>query len=183
VPEKHYISAEQLLKDSFELATTILESGFKPTFIAGIWRGGTPVGIAIQELLRYKGIESDHTAIKTSLYTGIDQTSRHVSVYGLSYLVDNLNSKDRLLIVDDVFDSGRTVDQIIKDLKSECKKNTPEIRVATPYFKPTKNQTNRTPDYYIHETENWLIFPHELVGLSKEEILLKPGIECIQSIL
>ena len=50
-------------------------------------------------------------------------------------------------------------------------KNTPEIKVATPYFKPNKNQTNRRPDFYIHETEKWLVFPHELEGLSIEEII------------
>jgi hypothetical protein len=26
------------------------------------------------------------------------------------------------------------------------------------------------PDYYVHATEQWLVFPHELVGLSAEEI-------------
>ena len=41
---------------------------------------------------------------------------------------------------------------------------------ATPYFKPTKNKTDRKPDYYIHETDNWLVFPHELHGLSIQEI-------------
>jgi len=51
-----------------------------------------------------------------------------------------------------------------------CKKNTPQIKVATPYFKPEKNETDRKPDYYIHETDKWLVFPHELEGLSIDEI-------------
>ena len=55
-------------------------------------------------------------------------------------------------------------------LQAACKKNTPEIRVATPYFKPSKNKTSRTPDYYLYETDKWLVFPHELDGLSIEEI-------------
>ena len=55
-------------------------------------------------------------------------------------------------------------------LNSPVKKNTPEIRVATPYFKPTKNKTKRKPDYYLHETDKWLVFPHELEGLSMQEI-------------
>ena len=50
------------------------------------------------------------------------------------------------------------------------KKNTPEIRVATPYFKPAKNKTKRKPDYYLYETDKWLVFPHELEGLSMQEI-------------
>ena len=52
----------------------------------------------------------------------------------------------------------------------ELPENTPEIKIATPYFKPQKNLTGREPDYYIHETESWLVFPHELEGLSLQEI-------------
>ena len=37
-------------------------------------------------------------------------------------------------------------------------------------FKPIKNQTGRQPDFFIHETDLWLIFPHELEGLTFEEI-------------
>ena len=42
--------------------------------------------------------------------------------------------------------------------------------MATPYFKPNKNLTNNKPDYFIHETDQWLVFPHELEGLTLEEI-------------
>jgi hypothetical protein len=55
-------------------------------------------------------------------------------------------------------------------LKKHVKKNTPEIRIATPYFKPNKNKTDRKPNYYIHETDKWLVFPHELDGLTVEEL-------------
>ena len=179
---KHYISAQQLLDDSFELGVKILESGFKPNFIVGVWRGGTPVGIAIQELLSYFGNESDHIAIRTSLYTGIDQQASEVRVHGLNYLIENLHSEDRLLLVDDVLDSGRSIEKIIVDIHSECRKNTPEIRVATPYYKPGKSKTRRVPDYYLYETEEWLVFPHELDGLSKEEILKnKPGADKLRA--
>ena len=72
--------------------------------------------------------------------------------------------------MDDVHDTGISVQQIITDLKKACKKNTPEIRVATPYFKQLKNKTDRTPDYFLHETDEWLVFPHELEGLTLDEI-------------
>jgi hypothetical protein len=50
--------------------------------------------------------------------------------------------------------------------------NTPEdIRVAVPYYKPTRNKTENPPDYYLHETEQWLKYPHSLEGLSLEEII------------
>ncbi len=168
--DKLFINSDDLLKDSFQLAWNVYESGFQPNYIVGVWRGGAPIGIAVQEFLSYIGIKSDHVAIRTSYYSGIDKKRDKVQVYGLNYVIRQLESEDRLLIVDDVHDTGHSIQQIINDLKAACKKNTPEIRVATPYFKPTKNLTKSEPDYYLHETDKWLVFPHELAGLSIEEI-------------
>ncbi len=168
--KKVFISADQLIEDSFELALQIHESGFRPDYIVGVWRGGAPVGIAVQELLHVLGVESDHIAIRTSSYTGIGERGKEVRVHGLTYLVKRLEAEDSLLIVDDVHDSGLSIEKIIHDLKKACKKNTPEIRVATPYFKPKNNKTDRTPDYYIHDSDEWLVFPHELDGLTSAEI-------------
>lgn len=58
--EKHFISAQQLLEDSFKLAWKIYQSGYRPNYIVGVWRGGAPIGIAAQEFLDVPGIESDH---------------------------------------------------------------------------------------------------------------------------
>ena len=165
-----YIRSEDLLKDSFQLAWTVSESGFKPNYIVGVWRGGAPIGIAVQEFLSFLGVKSDHVAIRTSYYTGIDAKQDSVQVYGLNYVIRKLESEDRLLIVDDVHDTGNSISQIITDLKKACKKNTPEIRIATPYYKPNKNESEYKPHYYLHETDQWLVFPHELDGLSFEEI-------------
>lgn len=170
--DKIYISAESLLQDSYRLAARVMQSGFRPDYIVGVWRGGTPVGIAVQEALEFCGAPSDHIAIRTSSYHGIDKQADTVKVHGLHYLVENMNAEDSLLILDDVFDSGRSIDAIIKELQRQCRRNMPgDVRVGTVYFKPSKNKTERTPDYYIHETETWLIFPHELDGLSEDEVL------------
>ncbi len=168
--KKIFISADQLLEDSFQLALNIYESGFRPDYIVGVWRGGAPVGIAVQECLDVLDVKSDHIAIRTSSYTGIGERSKNVRVHGLTYLIKRLEAEDSLLIVDDVHDSGLSIEQIILNIKRACKKNTPEIRVATPYFKPANNQTDRIPDYYIHESAEWLVFPHELEGLTAEEL-------------
>ena len=168
--KKHFIQADQLLKDSFNLAWKIFESGFKPDYIIGVWRGGAPVGIAVQEFLDFLDIPSDHIAIRTSYYSGIDSRKDEVQVYGLNYVIRKINSDDSLLIVDDVYDTGMSVNKVVTDLESACKNNTREIRIATRYFKPSKNKTDRIPDYYIHETDEWLVFPHELQGLSMDEI-------------
>jgi hypoxanthine phosphoribosyltransferase len=167
---KALYKAQQLLEDSFNLAWQIYESGYRPNYIVGVWRGGAPIGIAVQEFLDVLGVESDHIAIRTSSYTGIGQRRKQVKVHGLSYIIRQLESEDSLLIVDDVHDTGLSIEQAIKDLTKACKKNTPQIRVATPYFKPNNNKTNSVPDYYIHETDEWLVFPHELHGLSADEI-------------
>jgi len=169
--EKKFISAQELLEDSVRLGKKILDSGFKPHFIVGIWRGGTPVGITVQEFLDYCGIKTDHIAIRTSYYIGIDQTADQIMVHGLGYIIKNGNAEDGLLIVDDVYDSGKSVQAVIASMEEKMRKNTPhDIRIATVYYKPTKNKTDRTPDYYLHETDKWLVFPHEINGLTDEEI-------------
>ena len=169
--DKLFIQSEELLKDSFNLAWQVYESGYRPNYIIGVWRGGAPIGIAVQEFLDVLGVPSDHIAIRTSHYKGIDLRDSQVQVYGLNYIIKQVESEDSLLIVDDVHDTGISIQKIISDLQTACKKNTPEIKVATPYFKPKKNKPERKPDFYIHETEKWLVFPHELEGLSMDEII------------
>lgn len=169
--EKVYISAQQLLEDSLELGRQILASDFRPNFIVGVWRGGTPVGIMVQELLDFYGVETDHISIRTSSYSGINRRSNKVRVHGLSYLTRKMNSEDSLLIVDDVFDTGLSVTAILAKLRDRARKNLPnDVRVATAYFKPSKNKTDFEPDYCAHKTDDWLVFPHEMEGLSMSEI-------------
>ena len=168
--DKTVISAQELLEDSFRLGVKVLESGFEPTMIIAIWRGGTPVGMALQEVLAYCGIESDHIAIRTSSYTGVDQRGA-VAVHGLNYIIKKICHDDRVLIVDDVFDTGNTIKAVIEELTKRARGNTPQdMRVAVPWYKPTRNQTDLVPDYYVNETAEWLVFPHELDALTPEEM-------------
>lgn len=169
--DKLYISADSLLADSFALAACVLASDFRPTFIAALWRGGAPIGIAVQELLEHRGIVTDHIAIRTSSYTGIDQQDKTVRVHGLDYLVSRLTHADRLLIVDDVFDSGRSLEAVHATLRERCGAQLPaDIRIATVYYKPSRNRSALRPDFFVHETAAWLVFPHELQGLTEVEI-------------
>lgn len=179
--DKLYIGAEQLLRDSFALGARIYESGFRPSFLVGVWRGGAPIGIAVQELLEYYGVHTDHIAIRTSSYTGIDQRDKTVRVHGVDYLVSRLDADDRLLLIDDVFDSGRSLEAVVDDLARRCRRNMPrDVRIATVYYKPSRNRSRLRPDFYLHETERWLVFPHELTGLTPAEVAanksLPPGL-------
>ncbi|MET0534524.1 MAG: hypoxanthine phosphoribosyltransferase, partial [Steroidobacter sp.] len=81
--EKTYISAESLLRDSLALGVKIVRSGFRPSFLVGVWRGGAPIGITVQEVLEFRGLDCDHLAIRTSSYTGIDQKSKTVRVHAI----------------------------------------------------------------------------------------------------
>lgn len=179
--QKLFISAHELLIDSFKLADQIYKSGFRPQFIVGVWRGGAPVGIAVQEYLDYVGIKTDHIAIRTSSYYSIGQQEKEVRVHGLNYIIDNVNAGDELLLVDDVFDSGRSIIAILNELKDKSRANLPKtIKIAMPWYKPERNVTDIVPDFYLHETDRWLVFPHELSGLTPEEIAYaKPEIASI----
>jgi len=169
--DKTYITAQALLESSFQLAHQIYEDGFRPQFIVGIWRGGSPVGIAVQEYFEYRGFSTDHIAVRTSSYYGIDKQAREIKIFGLNYIIDNTNSDDGLLIVDDVFDSGRSVDALLKKIHQLMGPNTPgDIRVACTWFKPSRCVVAIKPDYHVHKSDDWLVFPHELNGLTMTEI-------------
>ena len=186
---KIYISAQQLLEDSLELGRQILASGFRPDYIVGVWRGGTPVGIMVQELLDFYGVHTDHISIRTSSYAGMNRRENNVRVHGLSYLTHKMNAEDSLLIVDDVFDTGLSVKAILEKLQLRARRNLPhDVRVATAYYKPGKNRTDFEPDYCAHKTDEWLVFPHEMDGLSLAEIKqnkphLLPVMEALKGIM
>ncbi len=171
---KHIVAADDLLCDSFQLAATIFESGFRPDFLVGLWRGGSAVGIAVQEGLEFFGVPTDHIAVRTS-YSGADTyekmvTQKRIRVHGLDYLVDNLCAHHKLLIVDDVLSTGKSINAVQNQLKKKTRRNLPgDIRVATVWFRPTE-RTVCTPDYFVHETSDWLVLPYELTGMTVDEI-------------
>lgn len=169
--DKTVLSAQDLLEDSFRLGVQILESGFEPTLIIAIWRGGTPVGMAVQEVFAYCGVESDHIAIRTSSYLGVDERGA-VAVHGLNYIIKKVSHNDRVLIIDDVFDTGNTIKAVVQEIRDRARGNAPEeIRTAVPWYKPSRNETDIVPDFYLKETSEWLVFPHELDALTPEEML------------
>ncbi len=184
--EKRFIEEEDLLLDAYRLGVKIYRSGFRPTFIVAIWRGGSSVGIAVQECLQYLGVETDHISIRTSYrgmtsYKAMLEQADAIRVHGTRYLLENLNADDGLLIVDDVYSSGLNVKAVIDRLAQRTKRNMPrDVRIAVPWIRPAANRTGRVPDYYLHETDQWLVLPWELNGLTREEIYrYKPFLEPI----
>ncbi len=183
---KRFIQEQEILEDSYRLAVQIYTSGYRPDFIVGVWRGGSTVGIYVQECLQYLGVETDHIAIRTS-YRGMNdylnnlESDREIQVHGLQYLFENMNADDALLIVDDVYSSGRNVAAVIDRLQDKTRRNMPQnVRIAVPYYRSQARQTNRAPDYFLHEYDEWLVLPYELTGLSDDEIATnKPWIKSL----
>ena len=170
-----FIAANDLLLDSFQLAVKIVNSGFKPDFLVGLWRGGSAVGIAVQEGLDFLGCKTDHIAIRTSYrgqqdYTEMVDQADSIRAHGLRYLHERVCAEHSMLIVDDVYSTGSSVNAVIEQLSRKSKRNLPlDIRIATVWYRPTE-KTIRAPDFYVHETADWLILPYELSGLSIEEL-------------
>lgn len=172
---KLFPTEQDQLLDGFRLGHRIHQSGYRPTFIVGIWRGGSVVGIVVQECLASLGLETDHIALRTS-YDGAEeyhQTIREqgsIRVHGSQYLIEAVNATDRLLIVDDVFSSGRHTRAVIERLQSRLKRNMPQdVRVAATWWRTSADHAE-SPDYYVHTTDQWIVLPWELKGLSRDEI-------------
>ncbi|WP_041714273.1 phosphoribosyltransferase [Paraglaciecola sp. T6c] len=184
--EKTFISEDALIQDAFRLGVEIFNSNYRPDFVVGIWRGGSTVGIYVQECLQYLGVETDHISIRTSYqgqpgYQQMIDSEQGIKVHGLQYLLENLNQDDKLLIVDDVYSSGLSIKAVLDQLSSRAKRNMPkDFKVAVPWFKPANNRTDRVPDYFINTSDKWLILPYEMVGLTHQEIIdNKPGLKAV----
>ena len=175
--QKQFISEQDLLEDAFRLGVQIYNDGFRPTFVVGLWRGGSAVGIYVQECLQHLGVKTDHIAVRTS-YTGqpdyqrmVADPAANIRVHGTQYLLETLNADDRLLLVDDVSSSGLTLSVVRRRLEQRLKRNMPaDVRVATIWNKPASNKSGTMPDYCLHETDAWLVLPYELTGLATAEI-------------
>jgi uncharacterized protein len=172
---KVFLTERDHLLDGFRLGRQIFESGFRPTFIVGLWRGGSVVGIVVQECLASLGVTTDHIALRTS-YDGSEEYYRTIRdqgairVHGRQYLLESVNVEDRLLIVDDVFSSGRHTRAVIDGLRSRLKRNMPDdVRVAVTWYRKLPG-TGSAPDYFVHSTDQWIVLPWELKGLSIDEI-------------
>jgi len=177
VSRKVFIEEQDLICDSFRLGVKIFNDGCRPTFVVGLWRGGSAVGIYVQECLQYLGVVTDHIALRTS-YAGqpsyremVENPEEKIRVHGTQYLLESLNAEDCLLLVDDVCSSGLTLHVVVNRLRQRLKRNMPEdVRIATIWNKPGSNRSRQMPDYFLHETDDWLVLPYELAGLTPDEV-------------
>jgi hypothetical protein len=155
------LDADEYLADSFRLARKIWDDGCRPDFMIALWRGGAPPGIAIQEYFRWKGHDFYHTAIRTQSLEGIVQGGGY-DIRGLEHVIDNVDADHSLLVVDNFFDTGRTVFEVVDHIRRGARRNTPKIKVASVYVRPDRRRHGDAPDYWLHEVDQAPVFPHEL---------------------
>ena len=166
---KTYLSANDYLRDSFLLARKILDSGWVPDDLIVLWRGGAPVGIAVHEFLHYHGLRPRHRTLKCRSYTGIHAQTAEVALEGADEVFGAVVKGSHVLIVDDVFDSGNTARAVLERLAPYGV----DARFAAVYWKPSQNKTHLKPDFHVRLTEDWIVFPHELDGLTPDEVNAK----------
>ena len=171
---KVFVDEQSHILDSYRLGEKIFADGFEPTFIVGLWRGGSAVALVVQECFAYLGVPTEHTTIRTS-YSGREQYEQSmrrfegIRVHGKSYALETLRADDRLLIVDDVYRSGRHTRAVVDQLRLGLRRNMPrEVRIAT-LWKHAQSDASQL-DYFLHETDRWIVLPYELSGLTSEEI-------------
>lgn len=173
---KQFVSPNALRDDSYLLASKVIEDGFHPDFIVAIWRGGAFIGMCVHEFFKYFGFKVDHIAIRTSRYTGVDETAPTVEVYNLGYLASKAMATSKILLIDDVHDEGYSIEAVFNALKERMGDDCPtDIRVGTIDYKPSRNKTGRIPHYYIYKRFGWMVYPHELEKLTIEEIRESKG--------
>lgn len=170
---KLFISPQRLYSDSFDFAEKLVGAGVRPTWIVALWRGGCPIAMCLQEYFaRYCPDRDppDHIAIRTKNYDGVEHQASEVKVFNLHYLLENLGPDDEVLIVDDIFDSGRTLEAVVREIRNGTGDRCPRrLMTATLFYKtssPGRKPNTQPPDFYYRATNSWVVFPHELEGLS-----------------
>ncbi len=165
--EKTYLSANEFLEDAWRLAASVVASGWKPDVLVALWRGGATVGVSTHEFFKATGWDVRHIPLKCASYTGIGASEGRVVFTLGEEIFGMLRPGDKVLVVDDVFDTGKTAEAV----KMRIEATGAEMRMACVYWKSCNNKTDLKPDYYTKDLGGaWIVFPHEIEGLTPDEI-------------
>lgn len=165
---KLYVSADAFQRDCARLAKKVFDDAtWQPDLILALWRGGAFPGVVVSEVFAFLGRPVASAVVKCSSYAGIGERTETVSFHGAEPILDAIPEGCRVLVVDDVFDSGKTALAVRRRLPQA------DLRIATVYWKPLANLVGFAPDYTVRETSEWIVFPHELDGLTTEEVRSK----------
>lgn len=146
-PTREILGWDEFGDAARSLAVDVLGSGYRPDLVIAIARGGLLLAGAIAYALGTKQCGS----INVEFYTGVDERLPEPVLHPPMLDVPAVTGK-RVLLVDDVSDSGRTLAKVV-DLLADAGA---EVRSATLYVKP---RTVLVPDYVYRETPHWIVFP------------------------
>ena len=131
-----------------ELAQQIRRDNYKPEVIVGVSRGGWPPARVMSDLLKNPNLAN----MRVEFYKDIGVRNKKPRI---TQPVTMEVSRKRVLVVDDVSDTGHSLRAVADHLR---RKPVKELRVCTIYMKP---QSIFRPDYYATTTKKWIIFPWE----------------------
>ncbi|GMA26876.1 phosphoribosyltransferase [Arenivirga flava] len=145
--EREVLGWEEFADASRGLAEQVLRSGFAPDVVVAIARGGLLLSGSIAYALGTKSCGS----INVEFYTDVEATLPEPVL--LPPLLDAPSLKgQRVLLVDDVSDSGRTLKMVVGLIEGMGA----EVRSVTLYSKPG---TVLEPDFVWRRTDRWIVFP------------------------
>lgn len=192
---KEFIPYDVIRDNAIRLAQRISDDDFVPDVIYVSLRGGAYMGNVISEYFKFlrRGKRPVfYAAVVARSYTDIHERER-VSVDGWTYSPEHLRSGDRILLIDDIFDTGRTVNHLVQVI---LEKGIPrkDIRVAVHDYKIRRYVPEHLPiqpDYYCRkhdvatpEEDQWIHYlSHEMVGLLPQEIEQHYPDEAVRRIL
>ncbi len=163
---KYFLSADEFLRDVWRLAAAVRTHGWQPDVLIALWRGGATPGIALHEFFKVTGWEVRHLPLKCASYEGIGLSTGTVQFASGEDIFKQLKPGQRVLVVDDVFDTGTTA----QAMKDRLTAHGIEMKMACVYWKRLCNRTALKPDYFVRDLgDQWIVFPHEIDGLSADE--------------
>ena len=167
---KLFIDSNKLTKLSMVLSKRIYEdNSTKPDAILGVSRGGCTPSIIVHEFLSYMKVKCIYGVISAKSYDDENNKLDTIEIDISNTLLDKLKNCSNIIIIDDVLDTGYTFMDIGNYLSNRgILSNT--FNFASIYYKPTKNKTTIIPKYFVEETDKWIVFPHEFMGLNISEI-------------
>lgn len=162
VEGKIYISADKERADCWRMAAAICRAEKPVDLVIGVTRGGGPIGFYLQEFFcAYWKKKVGYANLRTRSYEGIGKAGG-VQVGSLEEVKQELGSGCRIVVADDIFDRGRTVEAVLEELKKQIPGAT--VKVATLYYKPENSEVALVPDYWVEKFpgNQWVVFPRSV---------------------
>ncbi len=157
------VRPNDILEMTMKLADKITRDGYRPEVLVSIFRGGMVIARYLSDFLDVREIRS----VRIEHYSALEKREGARIVEPLRERVDG----KRVLVVDDVADTGDSLAEAVRHVREM---GASEVRVATLHYKPWSKVT---PDYYVEQTESWVIYPWEYAETAKflMEMLTKEG--------